>query len=185
MTAVPPAGLAACLLARTAEFIDIPSVSFHEAPMVARLVELLAEIRGEAGDLRGAATFRVLLVEDNAMAHDLFRHTVQRLHEDSASARHLEILSAHNGREALEIATEVSVDIAIIDYFLPVVTGGQLIRSLRELQRHRATPILAISAGGEKVREECLRAGADLYLDKPVRIRQLLATLGLLLRRAE
>jgi len=48
--------------------------------------------------------------------------------------------------------------------------------------RTKDTPVLVISVGGEGVRENVMRTGADLYLDKPVLLKQLLTTLQLLLQ---
>jgi len=146
---------------------------------------LLEKLREQASRRPPArpTPFRVLLVEDNHFAHDLFRHAVKRFHRELDGTGELQVLSAHNGQEALEIASQNEVDLAIVDYFLPVMTGDELIRRIREDERNAHTPILVISVGGEGVREESLGAGADLYLDKPVMLKQLLTTLHLLLHQ--
>jgi CheY-like chemotaxis protein len=131
-----------------------------------------------------AAPFRVLLVEDNRFAHDLFRHAVKRFYREIGHQGGLEIVSAHNGQEALEALKTGQIDLAVVDYFLPVINGSEIIRRMRKEPAVSQTPILVISVGGEGVREDALAAGADLYIDKPVMLKQLLNTLHVLLTPA-
>ena len=130
-----------------------------------------------------AEPFRVLLVEDNQFVHDLFRHAVKRFHREMHDIGALEISSATNGQEALQHLEKGAADLAIIDHFLPVMSGSELVQRMRADGRFREIPILVVSVGGEGVREEALRAGADLYLDKPVLLKQLLTTLRLLVTK--
>jgi len=145
--------------------------------------DLLARLHGRAepaGPAKGRP-FRVLLVEDNQFAHKLFQHAVRRFHKSLPSPAALEIVSAQDGAEAVRLMEAEAVDLAIIDYFLPILRGDDVVRRMRQDERHRDTPILVISVGGDGVREEAMQAGADLYLDKPVLLKQLLNTLQLLL----
>ena len=125
--------------------------------------------------------FRVLLVEDNTFAHKLFLHAVKRFHAEWGQLGTLEIVTAVNGVEAIEKMQSNNIDLALVDFFLPVMGGGELIRRIRSTPEWSQTPVLVVSVGGAGVREEALAAGADLYLDKPVLLRQLLTTLRLLL----
>jgi CheY-like chemotaxis protein len=106
---------------------------------------------------------------------------VKRFHCGFGDGGALEVVSARDGREALALASAEPVHLAIVDYFLPVMNGDELIRRLRSDPRFAGTPILVISVGGVGVREQSLAAGADLYLDKPVLLKQLLTTLQALL----
>jgi uncharacterized protein (TIGR02266 family) len=146
---------------------------------IARLLGRLDRIEG----VRPAADrpFRVLLVEDNAFAHKLFLHAVKRFHAEWGQLGTLEIVAAGNGVEAIEKLQSTTIDLALVDFFLPVMGGGELIRRIRATPEWSHTPVLVVSVGGDGVREEALAAGADLYLDKPVLLRQLLTTLRLLL----
>ena len=69
----------------------------------------------------------------------------------------------------------------MVDYFLPVMTGADVIRKMRQKPQFEATRVLVVSVGGDGVREDALAAGADLYLDKPVLRKQLINTLRLML----
>ena len=151
---------------------------------VRRQVALLVANFRQAPDVRSADTpFRVLLVEDNQFVHDLFKHAVRRFHREMPDIGALEISSANNGQEALQHVGQQRVDLAIVDHFLPVMSGSELVVRMRNSDRLRNIPILVVSVGGEGVREEALRAGADLYLDKPVLLKQLLTTLRFLVAK--
>lgn len=129
------------------------------------------------------APFRVLLVEDNQFVHDLFKHAVKRFHREMQDMGALEISSAANGHEALLHLEQQTADLAIVDHFLPVMSGSELVQRMRASERFKNIPILVVSVGGDGVREQALRAGADLYLDKPVLLKQLLTTLRLLVTK--
>jgi CheY-like chemotaxis protein len=122
------------------------------------------------------APYRVLLVEDNRFAHKVFRHALQRF-----EGAGLQIIGAGDVAEGLAALEATPIDLAIVDYFLPSVSGTELIRCIRRDARWAHLPVLVISVGGLAVREETLAAGADLYLDKPVLLKQLLNTLHLLI----
>ena len=134
---------------------------------------------------RKDAPFRVMLVEDNQFVHDLFKHAVKRFHKEMPEVGVLEISSAANGQEAIHYLEANAVDLAIIDHFLPVMSGSELVTRMRTAPKFKSIPILVVSVGGDGVREEALRAGADLYLDKPVLLKQLLTTLRLLVTKRQ
>jgi CheY-like chemotaxis protein len=137
--------------------------------------------RFESATTTPLAPFRVLLVEDNNFAHKLFRHAVRRFHYEWSDGGALEIIGVGDGLEALAVLEEATIDLAIVDFFLPAMGGAELIRRMRRDPRWARTPILVISVGGDGVRQEAIDAGADLYLDKPVLLKQLLTTLHLLI----
>jgi CheY-like chemotaxis protein len=123
----------------------------------------------------------VLLVEDNDFAQKLFRHAVKRFHYEWRDGGSLQVIGAGDGLDALKLLEQTPIDLAIVDFFLPSLGGAELIRRMRGDPRWAHVPVLVISVGGDGVREEALAAGADLYLDKPVLLKQLLTTLHLLI----
>jgi uncharacterized protein (TIGR02266 family) len=154
-----------------------------EREAIARLLSRLDRI--ETARPAPDRPFRVLLVEDNAFAHKLFLHAVKRFHSEWGQLGTLEIVAAQNGVEAIAKLESITIDLALVDFFLPVMGGAELIRRIRATPAWSHTPVLVVSVGGQGVREEALAAGADLYLDKPVLLRQLLTTLRLLLVQRE
>jgi CheY-like chemotaxis protein len=149
------------------------------------LVRVLARLDRETATPTAPTTpFRVLLVEDNRFAHKLFHHAVRRSHYEWRHGGALQIIGAGDGDEGLDLLAQAPIDLAIVDFFLPSINGAEVIRRLRSDARWAHIPVLVISVGGDGVREEALAAGADLYLDKPVLLKQLLNTLHLLIGEA-
>jgi uncharacterized protein (TIGR02266 family) len=149
------------------------------------LQELLASLQEPVQVEKPArpTPFRVLLVEDNDLIQDLFAYAVRCFHYEHIGAGALEILRASDGLEAFRILEKTPVDLAIIDHFLPAMTGSNLIRRIREKAEHRDLPILVLSVGDEQIKREALESGADLFLHKPVLNKQLVHTLAKLLMR--
>jgi CheY-like chemotaxis protein len=159
---------------------------FAGSEQQAELEELLESLRhpaGAAAPVERSSPFRVLLVEDNDIIQDLFAYAVRCFHYEHIKAGKLEILRASDGLEALRILDEAPVDLAIVDHFLPAMTGSKLIRKIRENPRHASLPILVLSVGDDQVKREALESGADLFLHKPVMNKHLVQTLSTLLMR--
>jgi uncharacterized protein (TIGR02266 family) len=130
-----------------------------------------------------AEPFRVLVAEDNPMVRDLLRIALEKFQEKTMpGGRKLEVVEAENGREACQRLQEEPFHLAVIDYYMPVMDGMQVIRTIRENEKVRSLPIIVISAGGEDAQYEAFKAGADLFLGKPVRLPQLFQSLQRLLQ---
>ncbi|MEZ4494385.1 MAG: response regulator transcription factor [Dehalococcoidia bacterium] len=92
------------------------------------------------------------------------------------------VLTANRGDDGLRIAHERSPDLVVLDLMLPGLDGIQLCRQLR---RTSQVPVIMLTAlGGESDKVAGLEAGADDYLAKPFGMRELLARIRALLRRA-
>src|SRR5436853_102109 len=79
------------------------------------------------------------------------------------------------GRDALDLLRRRPFDAAIIDIYLPVIDGAHVIHTLRT-ELKLTIPVIAVSAGGPSVRELALEAGADMFIDKPMRLRHVIET---------
>ncbi|BAW97565.1 two-component hybrid sensor and regulator [[Synechococcus] sp. NIES-970] len=118
-------------------------------------------------DLQGC---RVLLTEDNE-ANIL---TTARY----LTARGCQVIIARNGQEAIDLLLVERPDIILMDVQMPVLDGLTAIQRIRKLgdRQLAQTPIIAVTAlvmPGDA--EKCLAAGADNYLAKPMRLKQLTA----------
>ncbi|HUJ81218.1 MAG TPA: response regulator [Candidatus Acidoferrales bacterium] len=112
---------------------------------------------------------RVLLVEDNAVNRRLATVLLQK--------HNYAVISAENGKEALELLSRESVDTILMDVQMPVMNGFEAIRAIRAKEKVTGNhmPIVALTAHAMKGdRERCLAAGADEYVAKPIRIQELL-----------
>lgn len=118
---------------------------------------------------------RVLIVEDE----DALRENLRR---ELVAAGHVVDVAA-DGEEGLFAGLEYPVDIAIVDLGLPKLSGLEVIRRLREKDRH--FPILILTARDRwQDKVEGLDAGADDYVAKPFHLEEVLARLQALLRRS-
>lgn len=109
---------------------------------------------------------KVLLVEDDHL-NRLFQEKYLRTFD-------MQVESAANGRDALQILKNRSFDIVIMDIQMPELDGYETTRMIRNEQKWRDLPIIALTAHGLLgEREKCLAAGMNDYLSKPFRPEQL------------
>jgi CheY-like chemotaxis protein len=126
--------------------------------------------------------YRILLVEDNSMVREMFAYGVQKYFKARGGVT---VDLAPDGAEAWTMLEGSRYDLTIVDYFLPVVNGAQLIARMRGEGRYLGMPVVAISMGGEDARAASISAGADLFLDKPIVLRDLFSTLDRLLSQRQ
>lgn len=95
------------------------------------------------------------------------------------------VLSAHNGREALERAKE-KPDLILLDIMMPEVDGIEVARQLKRNRETADIPILFLTAKGTETDEVVgLEIGADDYIVKPLSIGRIIARVRTALRRSE
>ncbi|MEI7770575.1 MAG: ATP-binding protein [Chloroflexales bacterium] len=102
--------------------------------------------------------------------------------EEYLQAKGYQVIVAHNGREALDLADRVRPDLILMDIQMPDLDGLEAIRRLRARPTRATIPIVALTAlamPGD--RERCLAVGANAYLAKPVSLKGLLALIERLL----
>lgn len=109
--------------------------------------------------------FRILIVEDNdelRMLMDQLLHT--KYH----------VLTASNGREALDIIHSQDLDIVISDVMMPEMDGYELTHEVKQDPDYGYLPIILLTAKTQKEDQEAaLTAGADDYIAKPFRLSEL------------
>ena len=117
----------------------------------------------------------LLLVED---AYDLAQVIIREL-----EANGYRVLHASDGVSALQTYTQEQPALVILDWMLPKLDGLEVLRRLRQ---GASTPVLMLTARGEETdRVVGLELGADDYLTKPFSMRELVARVRAILRRAE
>ncbi|MDV6317093.1 response regulator [Idiomarina sp. HP20-50] len=80
----------------------------------------------------------------------------------------IELLTAMNGQEALEQA-EQRPELIFLDYEMPDMSGAEVCRQLRQSEKHKKTPIIAITSHqSASEMSACREAGMDATLHKPV-----------------
>jgi two-component system cell cycle response regulator DivK len=113
----------------------------------------------------------ILIADDYDDNRELLRLMLQTAGHDIREAR--------DGRECVTMALDEPPDILLIDLSMPVLDGWNVLRELREDERTRQIPCVAVSAFPEL--DDSDGHGFNAYLSKPFRTKELLATVGRLL----
>lgn len=142
-----------------------------------RLDTMLAHIR-DRDPSYVEPSLRVLLVEDNPHVARLIR---DGLNSGRYSDTAFDLIGATNGSEALQLLLNDTFDVLVIDVNLPMIDGPTVIRTIRQEPQYTELPIIAVSAGGKDAEFDALEAGADFFLEKPMRLREIIETMKTLL----
>ena len=112
----------------------------------------------------------MLLVEDN----DINQEVAIGLLEDAA----IQVDLAENGEIAVRMARENDYDAVLMDMQMPVMDGIEATRAIRSDPRFQTLPIIAMTANAMSTdREQCLKAGMNDHIGKPIDPDQLFSVL--------
>lgn len=117
---------------------------------------------------------KILVVDDT--------RNVQLLINDFLSSQDFEVFLASDGEEALEIVRNNSIDLILLDIMMPNMDGYQFISHLR---KESSLPVIMITAKQQEA--DIIRGfdlGADDYITKPFKLRELLVRMRAVMRRA-
>ncbi len=117
--------------------------------------------------IRGA---KILLAEDN----EINQQVATELLEQAGMV----VTVANNGREAVEKVNEFEFDLVFMDVQMPEMNGLEATAAIRKIPKFKDLPIVAMTAqamAGD--REECLEAGMDDYVTKPIDTKELFSAL--------
>ena len=118
---------------------------------------------------------KVLIVEDDRNLLDTLVYNVKK--------EGYNVVTSTDGEAAIVSAREEKPDLIILDIMLPTLNGLEVCRILR---KEMTTPILMLTARNEEVDKIIgLEIGADDYMTKPFSMRELIARLRAMLRRAD
>ena len=112
----------------------------------------------------------ILYIEDNP--------DNMRLVQRALESRGYRLLQARNGLTGLQMAESQAVDLILLDINLPDIDGYEVARRLRTSTKRElaSTPIIAVTANALKGdAEKALNAGCDVYMSKPLNLRELWA----------
>jgi two-component system OmpR family response regulator len=117
----------------------------------------------------------ILIIEDDRNLIDVLSYNLTR--------EGYRVVSAIDGVQGLEMARKNKPDLIILDIMLPKMSGLEVCRILR---KETTVPILMLTAKSEEIDKIIgLEIGADDYLTKPFSMRELIARIRAMLRRAE
>ena len=103
---------------------------------------------------------KILFIEDEPDQIMLIKNRLE--------ASGFEFASAQNGEEGLKKAKEEKPDLVLLDIIMPKMDGYEVCRELRKDPASKNTPVIAITASGERdIEKKCLSAGANAVIIKP------------------
>ena len=112
----------------------------------------------------------ILYIEDNPDNMMLVKRALE--------ARGYRLLEASDGLSGVKVAEREHVDLILLDINLPDIDGYEVAHRLRHSPNHKlaTTPIIAVTANALRGDvEKALSAGCDVYMSKPINIRELWA----------
>jgi DNA-binding response OmpR family regulator len=116
----------------------------------------------------------ILVADDKANVRNLLREYLE--------AEGFRVIIAANGREALYTARQAKPDLILLDIMMPEMSGYDFIRTYR---KERETPIILLTAKMDETDKVLgLELGADDYITKPFSMKELVARINAVLRRA-
>jgi len=105
----------------------------------------------------------VLIVDDEAFIRLLLEQTLEDLEDEG-----VDILSAENGADALELVKSKHPRLVFLDVMIPRMSGFDVCRAIkRELKMEDVYVVILTAKGQEYDRQVSQEAGADLYMTKP------------------
>src|SRR5690242_11121536 len=117
---------------------------------------------------------RVLIVDDDVELTELVSEYLR--------SENFEVEAVHDGQTGLQRAQSAQHALVVLDIMLPKMNGLDVLRALRPKSR---IPVLILTARGDDMdRIIGLEIGADDYLGKPFNVRELVARIRAILRRA-
>ena len=110
---------------------------------------------------------KILIVEDNEMNRDMLSRRLER--------RGFAIVMAVDGQQGVDMARSEKPDLILMDMSLPKLRGSEATRILRNDERTRGLPILALTAHAlDSDRDAALACGCDDFDTKPIDLPRLL-----------
>ena len=118
----------------------------------------------------------ILIIDDSPATRLLLRRILEL-------ANH-HVSEASDGSKGLLRASMYTPDLVIVDVNMPNLNGPQFVTRLRSLEQFDATPVLVFSAEvSQRNMQEASLAGADAWMQKPTRPKELLRAIDTLLKR--
>jgi phosphate regulon transcriptional regulator PhoB len=121
---------------------------------------------------------KILIVDDEKDIVDLISYNLEK--------EGFVTIKAYDGESALELAKARKPDLVVLDLMLPGIRGLEVCKFIRKNPATETLPIIMLTAKGDQVDKILgLEMGADDYITKPFNVKELIARIRAVLRRAE
>ena len=118
----------------------------------------------------------ILVVDDDAVT--------QRVLQRYLGRAGFQVITAHNGRDALRLAKRGLPQLIILDVVMPDMDGWTVLKTMQESELINTIPVIMLSGNAELVtKEESFKSGAQALLVKPINPEQLVMVIRRLLAR--
>jgi PAS domain S-box-containing protein len=146
-------------------YFDLDLETTNVATKPEMIISSLLNVNND-GVLKTNAKFKnlkIMVVEDNKINMLLLKTIIQNIIPEAII---FEILDGHDA--ALKFET-INPDIIFMDIQMPVMSGYEATKAIRNLRSGRKIPIIAVTAGAEKEeKEKCIKVGMNDYISKPI-----------------
>lgn len=106
---------------------------------------------------------KILVVDDEAHIRMLIEQTLEELEDDG-----VEIFTATNGQEALDLIMEEKPNLVYLDVMMPKMNGFDVCQRVKKEESMDGTFIILLTAKGQELdKQKGEEVGADLYMTKP------------------
>lgn len=118
--------------------------------------------------MKRAARKKILLVDDSNTVLMMERMVLQGLGFD--------ILVAHDGKEAVEVARAAKPDVVLMDVVMPRMSGIEACKAIKDAEETKSIPVIMVTTRGEPTNVEAgWEAGCSEYITKPFDATEFLA----------
>lgn len=120
---------------------------------------------------------KILIVDDEIHILELLKYNLE--------SNGFEVYEAETGEAALKIVEETTLDCVVLDLMLPGIDGIEVLRKIRQSEKS-SLPVMMLTAKNEEIDAVIgLEMGADDYVGKPFRTRELISRVKSIIRRSE
>ena len=163
-------------------FLDVPIYGSKISSILKELKPNEKLIESTKKEVINSKTYQgnILVAEDNTNNQLLMKLILEELG--------LSVTVVQNGKEAVDKYKENNYDLVLMDINMPIMDGITALKHIREyeLQTHKYTPIVALTANSLKGdKEEYINSGMDYYLSKPIQNDELVNILELCLNKQD
>lgn len=117
---------------------------------------------------------KILIVEDNSQISGFISEIL---------SDHYTCFTAENGRSGLAIAASVIPDLIIVDEMMPIMSGLEMVKRIKQHPRLSLIPIVMLTAKSDnKTENESIKLGVDVFMTKPFELSSLLVRINHLLK---
>ncbi len=121
---------------------------------------------------------QILIVEDEEAIRDMLRLSLER--------ESYRVLDCETAEEAIVLLHKENVDLILLDWMLPQMSGVEFIKVLREHEKFSPIPVIMLTAKAEETDKlSGFEAGVDDYICKPFSLKEMLARIQSVLRRTQ